>query len=80
MNDLLDLTGLAWSQAAAMLGERGFEGTAVRVHDITPEKAPRTPQQQFGWGEERVVRARIEGEQAIVTIAREMKIEAPRGA
>lgn len=74
MNDLMNLTGRLWSQASKMLLARGFEANSVRVLDITPERAPRTPQQQFGWGHARVVRARQEGEQVVVTIAREMKV------
>ena len=74
MDNLHDLTGRLWSHAQQMLRARGFEGDAVRVLDITPERAPRTPTQTFGWGEQRVVRARLEGEGVVVTIAREMKV------
>lgn len=69
-----DLTGQLWSQAREELRELGFEDDSLRVQDITPERTPRTPTQSFGWGQERVVRARIEGGLATVTIAREMKL------
>lgn len=74
MDDIDDLTGRLWSEAQEMLRARGFEGARVRVLDITPERAPRTPTQSFGWGEKRVVRARLEGEAALITVAREMRL------
>lgn len=75
-----DLTGRLWSQASEEL-QRGFEGQALQVQvlDITPPEPARSPQQAFAWGGERVVRVRVEGEQTIVTVAREMRIEAGAG-
>lgn len=73
-HDLLNLTGRPWSEARLELQARGFGDEALRVLDITPERAPRTPTQPFGWGQERVVRARVEGLGIVVTIAREIKI------
>ncbi len=72
--DDLDLTGRLWSQAAAMLRERGFEKEQVQATDITPEHERRGPQQPFAWGELRVVRAHANGARAEVTVAREMKL------
>ena len=66
-----DLTGRLWSQASEMLRERG--GGEPIVVDITPERTPRTPTQQFAWGEARVVRSREVGGRTEVTIAREMR-------
>ena len=69
--DMDDLTGLLWSHAIEMLRERGVSEPAVV--DITPDRVPRTPTQEFAWGAARVVRAREVGGRVEVTISREMR-------
>ena len=73
MNDMTALTGRLWNEAREILSAYGFVEEAIQVRDITPERAPKTPSQTFGWGEERVVRVVVDGAGVRVTIAREMK-------
>jgi hypothetical protein len=74
MTNTTAFTGRLWSEAREELRAQGITDEALSVHDITPERIPKTPSQTFAWGEPRVVRASVEGNAAVVTIAREMRL------